>query len=154
MVTKKCYTFVLWRGGRVVDCGGLENRWAARLRGFESLPLRKTTKQKGIEKSIPFVFIPLAQVYLQTEVWKTKDGRLAAFCAVGLQGPLRRAEGKGVKRSDHRERSSQSLPLRSITMQNGWRKSSVLFLYPYVSGWTLIDYPYIVCQFQNSCLYL
>ena len=26
-----------------------------------------------------------------------------------LQGPPRRAEGKGVKRSDHRERSSQSL---------------------------------------------
>ena len=24
---------------------------------FESLPLRKTTKQKGIEKSIPFVFV-------------------------------------------------------------------------------------------------
>ena len=77
---------------------------------FESLSLRKTTKQKGIEKSIPFVFIPLAQVYLQTKVWK-QSGRLAAFCAVGLQGPLRRAEGKGVKRSDHRERSSQFLPL-------------------------------------------
>ena len=26
VVNKKCYTFVLWRGGRVVDCGGLENR--------------------------------------------------------------------------------------------------------------------------------
>ena len=26
VVQKKCYTFVLWRGGRVVDCGGLENR--------------------------------------------------------------------------------------------------------------------------------
>ena len=26
---------------------------------------------------------------------------------MGLQGPLRRAEGKGVKRSDHQERSSQ-----------------------------------------------
>ena len=29
-----------WRGGRVVDCGGLENRWSERIRGFESLPLR------------------------------------------------------------------------------------------------------------------
>ena len=28
------------RGGRVVDCGGLENRCTARYRGFESLPLR------------------------------------------------------------------------------------------------------------------
>ena len=26
VVNKKCYTFVLWRGGRVGDCGGLENR--------------------------------------------------------------------------------------------------------------------------------
>ena len=41
VVTKKSYTFVLWRGGRVVDCGGLENRCAARHRGFESLPLRQ-----------------------------------------------------------------------------------------------------------------
>ena len=40
VVKKKVYTFVLWRGGRVVDCGGLENRCAARHRGFESLPLR------------------------------------------------------------------------------------------------------------------
>ena len=30
-----------WRGGRVVDCGGLENRCAARHPGFESLSLRK-----------------------------------------------------------------------------------------------------------------
>ena len=31
----------LWRGGRVVECGGLENRWALKkLRGFESLSLR------------------------------------------------------------------------------------------------------------------
>ena len=32
--------FCTRRDGRVVDCGGLENRWAARLRGFESLSLR------------------------------------------------------------------------------------------------------------------
>jgi hypothetical protein len=30
-----------WRGGRVVDCGGLENRCTARYPGFESLSLRK-----------------------------------------------------------------------------------------------------------------
>ena len=31
----------LWRGGRVVDCTGLENRRTERYRGFESLPLRR-----------------------------------------------------------------------------------------------------------------
>ena len=31
----------VWRDGRVVDCGGLENRCTARYRGFESLSLRK-----------------------------------------------------------------------------------------------------------------
>ena len=41
VVNKKCYTFVLWRGGRVVDCGGLENRCTERYPGFESLSLRK-----------------------------------------------------------------------------------------------------------------
>ena len=29
-----------WRGGRVVDCTGLENRRTERYRGFESLSLR------------------------------------------------------------------------------------------------------------------
>ena len=29
-----------WRGGRVVDCGGLETRCTARYPGFESLSLR------------------------------------------------------------------------------------------------------------------
>ena len=30
-----------WRDGRVVDCGGLENRCTERYRGFESLSLRQ-----------------------------------------------------------------------------------------------------------------
>ena len=30
-----------WRGGRVVECTGLENQRTAMYRGFESLPLRK-----------------------------------------------------------------------------------------------------------------
>ena len=38
----------LWRGGRVVDCGGLENRCTARYPGFESLSLRN----KGCKSSI------------------------------------------------------------------------------------------------------
>ncbi len=36
-----------WRGGRVVDCGGLENRCAERHPGFESLSLRN----KGCKSS-------------------------------------------------------------------------------------------------------
>ena len=35
-----------WRDGRVVDCGGLENRCTARYRGFESLSLRKNRQVK------------------------------------------------------------------------------------------------------------
>ena len=37
--TKPSYKGV-WKGGRVVDYSGLENRRAERHRGFESLPLR------------------------------------------------------------------------------------------------------------------
>ena len=40
-----------WRGGRVVDYGSLENCWAERLRGFESLPLRKR-KRKSASSSL------------------------------------------------------------------------------------------------------
>ena len=35
------------RGGRVVDCSGLENRRTARFRGFESLPLRQFSVSGG-----------------------------------------------------------------------------------------------------------
>ena len=31
---------VLWRGARVVESGGLENRYTEKYLGFESLPLR------------------------------------------------------------------------------------------------------------------
>ena len=35
------------RGGRAVECGGLENRWASlRSRGFESPPLRRVSLKK------------------------------------------------------------------------------------------------------------
>ena len=36
-----------WRGGRVVDCGGLENRCTARYPGFESLSLRELIPVKS-----------------------------------------------------------------------------------------------------------
>ena len=43
-----------WRGGRVVDCGGLENRCTARYPGFESLSLRETSKTNdGKAKTSP-----------------------------------------------------------------------------------------------------
>ena len=50
-VSKNTYTFASllkwntyakhWKGGRVVDYSGLENRRAERHRGFESLPFRR-----------------------------------------------------------------------------------------------------------------
>ena len=44
-----------WRDGRVVDCGGLENRCTARYRGFESLSLRK--KSGCVEIHVHFFFM-------------------------------------------------------------------------------------------------
>lgn len=38
------------RGGRVIDCSGLENRRTERYRGFESLPLRNL-KRKLLDDS-------------------------------------------------------------------------------------------------------
>ena len=47
---QKTFYFCARRDGRVVDCGGLENRWTARFRGFESLSLRwkKTYKKLSL----------------------------------------------------------------------------------------------------------
>ena len=39
-----------WRGGRVVDCGGLENRCTARYPGFESLSLRFRYSEMNIRE--------------------------------------------------------------------------------------------------------
>ena len=48
LLTKSTSEKKFWRGGRVVDCGGLENRCTARYPGFESLSLRN----KGCKSSI------------------------------------------------------------------------------------------------------
>ena len=48
-----------WRGGRVVDGTGLENRRGATHRGFESLPLRQ--KLQSIAGCILF-FTPMAVI--------------------------------------------------------------------------------------------
>ena len=46
-----------WRGGRVVDCGGLENRCTERYPGFESLSLRKNNKvEKKFQIYLRFLF--------------------------------------------------------------------------------------------------
>ena len=55
-VSKNTYTFASllkrntyakhWKGGRVVDYSGLENRRAERHRGFESLPFRREDEQR------------------------------------------------------------------------------------------------------------
>ena len=41
LLTKSTSEKKFWRDGRVVDCGGLENRCTARYPGFESLSLRE-----------------------------------------------------------------------------------------------------------------
>ena len=50
----------VWRGGRVVDYSGLENRRTATFRGFESLPLREGEQSFGCSS---FVFT-LRKCYL------------------------------------------------------------------------------------------
>ena len=60
-----------WRGGRVVDCGGLENRCAARHPGFESLSLRGNRiriKEKSCKLVIYGTFCFLANGKKRKEV--------------------------------------------------------------------------------------
>ena len=64
-------------------------------------------RSKKVSRNRYLLFLYLWRKFTCRRRCGNKRCRLAAFCAVGLQGPLRRAEGKGVKRSDHRERSSQ-----------------------------------------------
>ena len=76
----------LWRGGRVVDCGGLENRCTARYPGFESLSLRWTcwtemvSKRTKSYKSMicgffycPKVLLPRLQKYGKRQSFVTKS---------------------------------------------------------------------------------
>ncbi len=74
------------RGGRVVDCGGLENRCTARYPGFESLSLRWTywtemdSKRTKSYKSMicgffycPKVLLPRLQKYGKRQSFVTKS---------------------------------------------------------------------------------
>ena len=55
-----------WKDGRVVDCGGLENRCTARYPGFESLSLRN----KGCKSSI-------CEIYT---LFYTQECKIGCFC--------------------------------------------------------------------------
>ena len=48
-----------WKGGRVVDYSGLENRRAERHRGFESLPFRR---EASSESCSLFLFVHMSNV--------------------------------------------------------------------------------------------
>ena len=61
-----------------------------------SLSARSQSKKVSRNRHLLF-FIPWHKFTCRQRYRKQKT-RLAAFCAVGLQGPLRRAEGMGVKR--------------------------------------------------------
>ena len=77
-----------WKGGRVVDYSGLENRRAERHRGFESLPFRKKTKQGDVDLSTSFCFCSTTHTNLfvgrsdvKTKLgWFIKSLRSADFC--------------------------------------------------------------------------
>ena len=50
---------LVWRGGRVVECGGLENRCLARGREFESHPLRQIFERKsGLRSRSSILTVP------------------------------------------------------------------------------------------------
>ena len=65
---KRDYICSHWRNGRVVECGGLENRWGSHLRGFESLFLRK---RKPSAFALGF-FMRQTKVYFMFESWKNQ----------------------------------------------------------------------------------
>ena len=66
LLTKSTSEKKFWRGGRVVDCGGLENRCTARCPGFESLSLRN----KGCKSSI-------CEIYT---LFYTQECKIGCFC--------------------------------------------------------------------------
>ena len=59
---------LVWRGGRAVDCAGLENRKAERSREFESHPLRSPSQSEHNISHNKFVHFSGVQYYLLTSV--------------------------------------------------------------------------------------
>ena len=80
--------------------------------GGSNPSLSARPQSKKVSRNRYLLFLYLWCKFTRRRRCENKRGRRAAFCAVGLQGSLRRAEGKGVERSDHRERSSQFAPFR------------------------------------------
>ena len=65
----------------MVDCGGLENRCAARHQGFESLSLRETAKWKQRESAVFFMCSPFRQACLKGKAAHKKQ-RCSAPCSI------------------------------------------------------------------------
>ena len=97
--------------------------------GGSNPSLSARPRSKKVSRNRYLLFLYLWRKFTCRQRCGNKRCRRAAFCAVGLQGPLRRAEGMGVKRSDHRERSSQSLsPLEYKAKRMTTRSSVFLFI--------------------------
>ncbi len=63
----------VWKGGRVVDYSGLENRRAERHRGFESLPFRGKNKKVIIFDHL-FYLSPHKLFYIVTQRKQSAEG--------------------------------------------------------------------------------
>ena len=61
-----------WRDGRVVDCGGLENRCTARYRGFESLSLRQEVVNHRFTTSFFWYFPPMNHLWFSVKLGTVK----------------------------------------------------------------------------------
>ena len=70
-------------------------------------------RSKKVSRNRYLLFLYLWRKFTCRRRCGNKRCRLAAFCAVGLQGPLRRAEGMGVKRSRPRSAPLNAFPLCS-----------------------------------------
>ena len=82
-----------WRDGRVVDCGGLENRWAERLRGFESLSLRKNKMKNESDRARFFMPYGEPNLFENTIGDKKKKGCSGNFFILSCIGcPWQRQE--------------------------------------------------------------
>ena len=79
-----------WRGGRVVDYGSLENCWAERLRGFESLPLRKQFEAQ--RKALGFFRARPSGACSCKDLCGKSPKAVRPGASNSMQGPTRRAE--------------------------------------------------------------
>ncbi len=82
----------MWRGGRVVECAGLEIRYTViPYRGFESLPLRQVPFIRGVFKR--FSSLTYHKTYLTK--WRLSQG-----CRCRLRLIVQRAGGNRLKPID------------------------------------------------------